>query len=99
MYSNPRIQNNASDLVPAYDFRTAGNDTADPSMEVLSSMSSKDMVKPGPDNFFFQALCRIFSRVRGAAEESTVSMQAEGKDAGEIEQIHPFMLYLKIPGN
>ena len=103
IHTNPRhlpcIQNNASDLVPAYDFRTAGNDTADPSMEVLSSMSIKDMVKPDPEKFFLQALCRISSRVRGAAGESTVSMQAEGKDDGEIEQIHPFMLYLKIPGN
>ena len=68
-------------------------------MEVLSSMSSKDMVKPDPEKFFISALCHISSRVLGAVGESTVSMQAEVKDDGEIEQIHPFMLYLKIPGN
>ena len=68
-------------------------------MEVLSSMSSKDMVEPDPEKFFLQALCHMSSRVRGAAGESTVSMQAEGKDDGEIEQIHSFPLYLKITGN
>ena len=57
-------------------------------------MSSKDMVKPDPE-VFLQALRRISSRVRGAAGESTVSIQAEGKDDGEIEQIHPFMLYFE----
>ena len=62
-------------------------------MEVLSSKLIKDMVKPDPEKFFLQALRRISSRVRGAAGESTISIMGEGKNDGEIEQIHPFMLY------
>ena len=68
-------------------------------MEVLSSMSSKDKVKPDPEKFFLQAFRRISGRVRGAAGGSNGYIKAEGKDEVEIEQIHPFLLYFKITCN